>query len=131
MNLVSKFNASPMAKVDLLEKMGKANFLTPLDKKGYWQILLSETDKEKTAFTSPRGLFQFTHISFGLHGAVATFHRLMDTVLAPVKEYAATYIDNIVVFISTWEEHIAHLRSVLKELKKMLLTINPPKCKVA
>ena len=62
--------------------------------KGYWQIPLRSSDKEKTAFVAPKGLFHFTCTPFGLHGAAATSQRLMDQVLQPVKAFAAAYIDD-------------------------------------
>lgn len=104
-----------MPKIDfLLEKLGKAKYLSSLDlTKGYWQIPLAEEDKEKTAFCTPRGLFQLIYMPFGLHGAAATFQRLMDEVLEPITQYAAAYIDDIIVFSLPWEEHVQHLENVL------------------
>lgn len=131
LNSVSEFDAYPMPKIDnLLEKLGKAQYLSSLDlTKGYWQIPLAE-DKEKTAFCTPKGLFHFTYMPFGLHGAAASFQRLMDEVLEPVTHCTAAYIDDIIVFSCTWEEHLKHLGEVLRELRKARLTVNPGKCKI-
>ena len=81
-NEISKFDAYPMPRVDeLLEKIGNARYITTLDlTKGYWQIPLTPRAKENTAFATPDGLFQYTVMPFGLHGAPATFQRLMDKV---------------------------------------------------
>lgn len=84
LNSVSEFDAYPMPRVDdLLEKIGAAKYINTLDLcKGYWQVPLEKSSRQYTAFrTPPAGLFQFTVMPFGLHGAPATFQRLMDQVL--------------------------------------------------
>lgn len=79
---------------ELLEKLGKAKYISTMDlTKGYWQIPLEHKSREYTAFATPLGLFQFVKMLFGLHGAAATFQRLMDKILTPHQAYAATYID--------------------------------------
>ncbi|MGH0154427.1 UNVERIFIED_CONTAM: hypothetical protein FKN15_051127 [Acipenser sinensis] len=87
-NEVSKFDAYPMSRIDeMIEKLGRAKFITMLDlTKGYWQVPLEENSKEKTAFSTPEGLFQFTVLPFGLHGAPATFQHLMNKVLRPHQQ---------------------------------------------
>lgn len=74
------------------------------------------------------GLFQFTVLPFGLHGAPATFQRLMDQVLHDCSDFAAAYLDDIVIHSNTWEEHVGHLRTVLDHLHSAGLTVNPSKC---
>ncbi|XP_077936125.1 uncharacterized protein LOC144383152 [Gasterosteus aculeatus] len=108
-NDVSRFDAYPMPRVDeLLDRLGTARFFTTLDlTKGYWQIPLSPESKEKTAFSTPCGLYQFTTLPFGLFGAPATFQRLMDRVLRPHAAYAATYLDDVIIHSTTWAEHIS------------------------
>ena len=125
LNEVSKFDAYPMPRIDdLLERLGGAEYLTSLDlTKGYWQIPLRPGDKEKTAFVTPKGLFQFSRMPFGLHGAAATFQRLMDRVLAPVKAFAGAYIDDILIYSKSWEEHLEH--RVLQVLQEVQLTSQP------
>lgn len=130
LNKVSKFDAYPMPRVDeLIERLGKAKYLTTLDlTKGYWQIPLSPESKEKTAFSTPRALYQYKMMPFGLHGAPATFQRLMDKVLRPHAEYASAYIDDIVIFSEDWDSHVAKLKAVLQSLREASLTANPEKC---
>ncbi|XP_075779243.1 uncharacterized protein LOC142827525 [Pelodiscus sinensis] len=129
-NAISQFDAYPMPRVDvLLERLGRARYISTLDlTKGYWQIPLTPRTKAKTAFPTPFGLYQFTMMPFGLHGAAATFQRLMDQVLAPHNAYAAAYIDDIIVYSEGWEEHLTHLEEVLKALGEARLTANPAKC---
>ena len=63
---------------------------------------MSEKDKAKTAFTTPRGLFQFQVMLFGLSGAPSTFQRMMDTLIQGLEEnYTAVYLDDIIIFSDT------------------------------
>lgn len=61
-------------------------------------------DKPKTAFATPKGLFQFRVMPFGLHGATTTFQRLVDTILGPC--YVLAYLDDILVYSKTWDQHL-------------------------
>ena len=64
---------------ELLNKIGSARFITTLDlAKGYWQVPMNPQDRDNTALISPKGLYQFTTILFGLSGAPAIFQRMMD-----------------------------------------------------
>ena len=99
LNEVSHFDAYPIPCIDeLVDQLGKAKYLTTLDlTKGYWQIPLAKDARENTAFSTPDGLFQYTVLPFGLHGAPATFQRLMDKLLQHHANCAATYLDDIVI----------------------------------
>uniref|UniRef100_K7G546 ribonuclease H n=1 Tax=Pelodiscus sinensis TaxID=13735 RepID=K7G546_PELSI len=132
LNEVSKFDAYPMPRVDeLIDQLGKARFLSTLDlTKGYWQIPLAPGAKEKTAFSTPEGLFQYTVLPFGLHGAPATFQRLMDKLLRPHAKYAAAYLDDVVVHSPNWDTHIEKVEAVLETLRRAGLTANPAKCTI-
>ncbi len=99
--------------------------------KGYWQVPLSDDAKPKTAFSTPSGHWQYRVLPFGLHGAPATFQRLMDVLLRPHQPYAAAYLDDVVVHSETWEDHLERLRRVLMELRRAGLTANPRKCHLA
>ena len=129
-NAISTFDAYPMPRVDeLLERLGKAKFITTLDlTKGYWQVPVAPEDRPKTAFATPEGLFQYVRMPFGLHGAAATFQRLMDAILRPHQEYAAAYIDDVVIHSEDWDSHLLRLRAVLVSLEATGLTANPNKC---
>ncbi|XP_059210478.1 uncharacterized protein LOC131989303 [Centropristis striata] len=131
-NDVSRFDAYPMPRVDeLLDRLGTARFFTTLDlTKGYWQIPLSPESREKTAFSTPYGLYQFVTLPFGLFGAPATFQRLMDRVLRPHVAYAAAYLDDVIIHSTTWAEHVRQVAAVLGSLRQAGLTANPKKCAV-
>lgn len=132
-NAQSHFDAYPMPRLeDLIERLGKANYITTLDLcKGYWQVLLAKEDRPYTAFRTPQGLFQFVVMPFGLQGAPATFQRLMDRVLDSTDAFAAAYLDDIVIYSATWEQHLSHLSEVLQRIKGAGLTVNPKKCDFA
>ena len=129
LNAISQFDAYPMPRVDeLMESLGESRFITTLDlTKGYWQVPLSKQSKEKTAFATPDGLFQYKMLPFGLHGAPATFQRLMDRVLRPHHKYAAAYLDDIVIHSKEWDTHLQQIRAVLGALREAGLTANPKK----
>ncbi len=133
LNEVSEFDGYPMPRVDeLLDRLGRARYISTLDlKKGYWQIPLSDSAKPKTAFSTPSGHWQYRILPFCLHGAPATFQRLMDIVLCPHQQYAAAYLDDVVVHSEHWEDHLDHLRRVLMELRRAGLAANPRKCHLA
>lgn len=133
LNSVSAFDPYPMPRVDeLIERLGKAKYLTTLDLcKGYWQVPLTETAKELTAFLVPSGLYHFNVMPFGLHGAAATFQWLVDQVLRGMDDVAAAYLDDIVVFSATWKEHLEHLAEVFDRLQGAGLVANAKKCHIA
>ena len=130
LNVQAKFDAYPMPRInEMLDTIGQAKFLTTIDlAKGYWQVPMAQEDREKTAFTSPLGLLQFTIMPFGLRGAPATFQRLMDNVLRGTEEYAGVYLDDIVIHSETWAEHLRQVQDVLRRLQTAGLTIKLKKC---
>lgn len=104
LNEVTPTDAYPMPRVDeLMDRLGKAKYISTLDL--YWQVPMAKDDRSKTAFTTPKGLFQFTVMPFGLKGAPATFQRMMDKLLRGLEDHSAAYIDDIVIYSETWEMH--------------------------
>ena len=84
---------------------------------GYWQVEVQEGDKEKTAFSTHDGHFEFNVMPFGLTNAPATFERLMECVLAGlIYEECLIYIDNVVVFSTNFNQHLKCLRTVFQHL---------------
>ncbi|KAK5907135.1 hypothetical protein CesoFtcFv8_005015 [Champsocephalus esox] len=118
LNEISKFDAYPMPRIDeLIDRLGEARYISTLDlTKGYWQVPLEAASREKTAFATPTGLYQYTVLPFGLHGAPATFQSLMDKVLRPHREYAAAYLDDVVIHSDSWDSHLIRLAEVLESL---------------
>lgn len=133
LNAISAFDPYPKPRVDeLVERLGKAKYLSTLDLcKGYWQIPLTDTSKELTAFRGPSGLYHFTVMPFGLHGAAATFQRTMDCVLRGTEDFAAAYIDGVVIYSSSWKDHLEHLSAVFSRIFDAGLVVNATKCHLA
>ena len=107
--------------------------LTSLRGVGYFQSWTSpvrEQDVEKTAFHTLRGLFEIVVMPFGLCNSQATFQRLMDQALKGVSS-AESYVDDILVYSRTFEEHLAHLEEVLQRLDMAGLQIRKDKCRLA
>lgn len=132
LNKVTKADPYPMPRIEeLLEKVAPARFISTLDlNKGYYQVPLSDSAKEKTAFITPQGKFQFRKMPFGLRNAPATFQRMMNDILTRHSR-ASAYIDDIVVTSTTWKEHLQDLREVFEKLRKAGLTVKESKCTFA
>ena len=114
---------------DLIDRLGEAKYITTLDlSRGYWQVPVREEDQPKTAFITPYGLFQFKVMPFGLQGAPATFQRMIDIVL---DDFAAAYLDDVIIHSQTWDDHIEHISTVFKRLADARLTVKPTKCQFA
>ena len=130
LNQLSKFDAYPMPRIEeVFESVGSSTVITTLDlASGYWQIPMAEGSREKTAFATPFGLFEFTVMPFGLHSTPATFQRMINHVLSGCQDFVRAYIDDIVVYSRSWEEHLDHLRQVLTRLQGAGLTVKIKKC---
>ena len=135
LNAATVKDAHPLPSFDdLLDALHGAKWFSTLDlKSGYWQVPITEQDKAKTAFRTSSGqLFEFNQVPFGLCNAPATFSRLMDRVLAGLHwETCLFYLDDIIVFSSTWEEHLARLREVFERLRHAKLKLGAAKCTFA
>jgi hypothetical protein len=105
---------------DLLDAVSGSKYFTSLDlTSGYHQILISEEDQPKTAFCTSFGHFQFKVLIEGLTNAPATFQTAMNSVFHPyLRKFVVVYIDDILIFSRTEEEHKAHVRLILDVLKR-------------
>ena len=93
---------------------------------------MKESDKEKTAFSTPQGHFEFNVMPFGLTNAPATFQRLMECVLAGLTpEQCLIYLDDVIIFSSSFQVHLEHLSSVLTRLDEAGLKLRFSKCHFA
>ena len=135
MNDATIKDAHPLPRIDdTLESLHGAQYFTTLDlKSGYWQVPIKEEDKEKTAFRTSSGqLYEFNQLPFGLCNAPATFSRLMDRTLAGLAwNICLYYLDDIIVFSSTWAEHLERLRAVFERLRRANLKLGARKCHLA
>ena len=115
LNQITKPNSYPLPLIDdILALLGKAKYFTSLDlKSGYWQVLMDEADKEKAAFACHCGLFEFNVMPFGLSNAPAIFQELMSIVLRGLGHFATAYLDDILIYSETVDQHLHHLQQVL------------------
>ena len=89
---------------------------------------MDENDKEKTAFACHRGLFEFNVMPFGLTSAPAVFQELMAIVLQGLNHYATAYLDDILIYSETLEDHLIHLQNVFDRLREHGLKLKLKKC---
>ncbi|KAL0152767.1 hypothetical protein M9458_052490 [Cirrhinus mrigala] len=131
-NAVTKPDSFPLPRIDdCIDRVGPAKFVTKLDLlKGYWQVPLTPRAAEISAFVTPDFFGQYSVMAFGMRNAPATFQRLMRLVLQDVPDCEA-YLDDIVIFSPSWEEHMNSVRTVFARLAKALLTVNLAKCEFA
>ena len=128
LNKVTVFDAEPIPDVEeIFCKLSEGRFFTKIDlAKGYWQIPVRESDREKTAFRTPQGLFQWTRMPFGLVTAPATFARMM-RLLHLEKFSAINFFDDVLISSQSWSDHLEHVEGVLKSIAGHGLTIRPTK----
>ena len=130
-NAVTKKDAYPLPRIDdALDSLGGSNWFHTLDlASGYWQVAMATKAKEKTAFSTHRGLFQWTVMPFGLCNAPATFERLMEGLLGDIQwKHCLVYLDDIIVFGNSFEVALHNLNLVFQRLRKAGLKLKPSKC---
>ena len=131
LNQRTEKDAYPIPRIDdTLHSLAGSKFFTTLLKSGYWQVELKETDKAKTAFqVGSLGYYECNRMPFGLCNAPATFQRLMERCMGDLNlRDCLIYLDDIIIFSSTFEEHLKRLQAVFKNLKKHNLKLKPSKC---
>ena len=132
-NDVTVKDAYPLPRIDQsLDQLSGSQWFSCLDlNSGYWQIEVDEADKEKTAFSTRQGLYEFNFMPFGLCNAPATFERLMETVLAGLNwQICLVYLDDVIVTGKTFEDMVSNLSQVLDRLQNANLKLKPRKCQL-
>ncbi|GBG73403.1 hypothetical protein CBR_g16119 [Chara braunii] len=127
-------NAGPLPRInDLLERLGAAKFFSKLDlKSGYHQLEIRKEDRYKTAFKTQCGHFEWLVMPFGLTNAPATFQAAMATEFRHMLDrFVLIYLDDILVYSRSLEEHVEHLRTVLERLQQAKYKANRGKCEFA
>lgn len=130
-NEITKKNSYPIPRVDdSLDEMSGSKFFSTLDlKSGYWQIPMDEQSREKTAFASHMGLYEFNVMPMGLCNSAASFQRLMRIVLQGIEwQGTLAYLDDVIIYGRTFDEHVRRLADVLSRLESAGLTLKPSKC---
>ena len=131
LNKITIKNKYPLPRTDqLLDALSGAKVFSSLDlQSGYHQIRIPDEDVPKTAFRTPFGHYQFKVLSFGLTNAPATFQATMNDIFRPyLNKFVVVYIDDILVFSKTHQEHLHHLRLVLQVLRDNDFKIKLSKC---
>lgn len=128
-NQITVFDAEPMPVAeDIYARLAKAKYFSKMDfVKGYWQTPMAEQDKQKTAFSTPFGLYQFKRMPFGLQNAGATYGRMMRKVLEGLQA-SDNFVDDVLSFTSEWDNHLAELKQVFTRVRNAGLTVKPSKC---
>ena len=124
-------NRYPLPRIDeLLDQIAGAKYFTKIDlRSGYHQIRIATGDEYKTAFRTRYGHFEFTVLPFGLTNAPATFMRLMNDILRPyLDKFVLAFLDDVLIYSRTPEEHVLHVRQVLEALRQNKLYAKPSKC---
>ena len=124
-NHVTKTDSFPMPRVDdLIDQIGNAQYVSKLDLlKGYWQVPLTERAKDISAFATPDGLYRYLVTPFGMKNSGSTFQRFTNKVVAGLQN-TRVYVDDLIVYSDTWEEHVLALRALFERLAKYKLTVN-------
>ena len=130
-NKVLKSNSYPLPDIsDILSSLYKAKYFSCVDlKSGYWQVEVAPEDREKTAFVCHRGLYEFNVMPFGLSSAPPIFQELMNKVLGEAMyKYAIAYIDDVIIYSETFQDHLKHLNEVFSKLRDAGLKLKMSKC---
>ncbi|KAL7857047.1 hypothetical protein SRHO_G00159460 [Serrasalmus rhombeus] len=131
LNTKTRKDAYPLPRIEeSLDALAGARLFSTLDlTSGYNQVLMAEKDKQKTAFCTPFGLFEFNQMPFGLCNAPSTFQRLMERIFGDERfQSLLLYLDDIVVFSSSFESHLQRLDMVLGRLQQHNLKLKLEKC---
>ena len=131
LNKLTIKNRYPLPRIDdLLDRLHGAKFFSKIDlASGYHQIPIKPEDTHKTAFRTRYGHYEFLVLPFGLCNAPATFQRMMNDIFRDhLDRFVLVYLDDILIFSKTAEEHERHVRTVLELLRKHKLYAKMKKC---
>ena len=132
LNLKTKKDAYPIPYISaILDRLSDARYISSIDiKSAFWQVPLSESSRELTAFTVPgRNLYHFLRMPFGLTNAPATWQRIVDRVLGvDLENHVMVYLDDIIIISKTFSEHLRILGLVFDRLKNAGLIVSEEKC---
>lgn len=136
LNSVTKQYTFPLPRLeDVFDTIGisKAQIFSTLDlASGFWQIPMDPETAHKSAFVTPTGVYQWKRMPFGLVNAPASFQALMTQVLRGLNwKTCLVYVDDILVFSSSFEQHLQHLDQIFSRLSSAGLTLKPTKCSFA
>jgi len=131
LNAITKKSRYPLPRVDeTFDRMKKANFITRLDApQAYHQVPIEPGDVEKTAFVTRYGQYEWIVMPFGLCNAPSTFQSLINRVLgSDMDECCMAYLDDIIIFSETREQHVKDVAKVLSKLRAANIHLRLSKC---
>lgn len=136
LNAVTVPQTFPLPHIDsVFDAIGeaKAQYFSCVDlKSGFHRVPLTEESKHKSAFITQTGVYQFTRMPFGLMNSPITFQAMMSHVLRGLNwKYVLVYVDDILIFLRTFQEHLNHLSQVFDRLHHANLKLHPQKCNFA
>ncbi|KAL6461075.1 hypothetical protein MHYP_G00310410 [Metynnis hypsauchen] len=132
LNKLTKKDAYPLPRIEeTFALLSGSKWFTVLDlKSGYYQLEVEPADRPKTAFTTPFGTWQFRKMPQGLTNSPATFQRTMERVMAGINlQEVIAFLEDLIIFSSTLEEHEQRLMTVLKRIADVGLKLSPAKCR--
>jgi transposase InsO family protein len=124
----------PLPKIQsVFDSLGGNSYFSSIDAcSAYWQIPLDPKTKYKTAFTTPEGSYCYNRLPFGLKTSPAVYSRMMDCIFSGLKwTTCLTYLDDVLVFSRTFDEHMDKLRKVFDRIRQARLTLKLSKCQFA
>ena len=118
-NNITKTDTFPIPRLDdCVDKIGNAKYVSKFDLlKGFWQIPLTERAKEISAFVTPKGLYQYKVMPFGMKNSPATFQLLINRLIADIDGCEA-YIDDVIIYSNSWETHLQIMRKFFSTTKQ-------------
>ena len=131
LNRLTVRNSYPLPRIDgLLDQVGIAQYFSVIDlRSGYHQMRIAEHDVPKTAFRTRYGQFEFLVVPFGLTNAPASFMSIVNNIFHDYSDkFVMAYLDDILIYSTTWEEHIKHIELVLSRLRANKLYGKLSKC---
>jgi hypothetical protein len=132
LNNITKKDSYALPRIEeLLDCLGGSTFFSVIDmKSGYHQVEIFEPHKERSAFTvGPLGFYEYTRMPFGMTNSPATYQRLMEDCLADYHlRICCVFIDDVIIFGNTYEEHLNNLRLVMDRIQHANLKLAPRKC---
>ena len=133
LNKHSIADAFPIGDIhDIIQRIGNARYLTVCDaSQGYWQTLVAPSDRWKTGFICDDQLYEWTRTPFGLKSSGQTFCRAVQQILGPIRDIAASFVDDMVVYSNEFQQHLLDLDQFLSVVRMSGMTLKLRKCKFA